>query len=103
MTMVEAPEIRGTESTKTELRYARPWLYPLQLKAIFDPRDCNGALARYSLIEAELFPAPGLRESQKGCREERGIDAEKKCRGGCAHGALLPSPWPRQPRGPPAS
>src|SRR5271170_1297556 len=54
MAATREPEKRRTEQAKTklEMRYARPWLYPLQLEAIFNPRDCNGAPARYSLIEA---------------------------------------------------
>jgi hypothetical protein len=32
--------------------YERPWLYPKQLKAIFEPVDFEGRPARYSLIEA---------------------------------------------------
>ena len=32
--------------------YRRPWLYPKQERAIFDPTDATGAPARYSFIEA---------------------------------------------------
>lgn len=45
-------------SAQTEARprqkfvYHRPWLYPKQAAAIFDPRDSTGAPARYSFIEA---------------------------------------------------
>lgn len=35
-----------------KVEYVRPWLYPLQERAIFYPRDASGKLARYSLIEA---------------------------------------------------
>lgn len=33
-------------------KYKRPWVYPKQRTAIFDPRDSNNDRARYSLIEA---------------------------------------------------
>ncbi len=32
--------------------YVRPWLYPKQLDAIFDARDCNNRRARFVFIEA---------------------------------------------------
>lgn len=34
------------------VEYVRPWLYEAQREAIFDAKDANGDLARYSLIEA---------------------------------------------------
>src|SRR5215472_6805145 len=35
-----------------EFEYRRPWMYPKQLAAIFNPFDHRGKPARYSLIEA---------------------------------------------------
>lgn len=34
------------------IRYTRPWLYPKQETAIFNPVDCTGAPARFSFVEA---------------------------------------------------
>lgn len=34
------------------INYTRPWLYPKQLAAIFEPKDVNGNPARFSFIEA---------------------------------------------------
>ncbi|MDE2100872.1 MAG: hypothetical protein KGL39_26735 [Patescibacteria group bacterium] len=36
----------------TTITYIRPWLYPKQLEAIFEPKDFQGLPARFSLIEA---------------------------------------------------
>jgi hypothetical protein len=41
-----------TASQGRKFVYHRPWLYPKQERAIFDPSDATGAPARYSFIEA---------------------------------------------------
>lgn len=43
---------RSSPEKIKRIDYTRPWLYPKQEHAIFYPRDVNGKLARYSLIEA---------------------------------------------------
>jgi hypothetical protein len=35
-----------------QIEFVRPWLYPKQLRAIFNPLDLHGNPARYSMIEA---------------------------------------------------
>lgn len=35
-----------------EYKYTRPWMYPKQLEAIFNPFDCDGKPARMSFVEA---------------------------------------------------
>lgn len=35
-----------------EITYTRPWFYPKQLEAIFEPKDFQGNPARYSIVEA---------------------------------------------------
>lgn len=41
-----------TQSAPIEFRYVRPPLYAEQYNAIFDPRDRDGNVARFSIIEA---------------------------------------------------
>lgn len=41
-----------TPTQAFNIEYVRPWLYPKQLEAIFNPVDLDGKPARYSMIEA---------------------------------------------------
>lgn len=46
------PPPDSTILPKRRLVYKRPWLYPLQIEAMFEPLDCDGRPARFSCIEA---------------------------------------------------
>jgi Terminase large subunit, T4likevirus-type, N-terminal len=41
-----------TTPSTSDIVYERPWMYPLQLAAIFDCKDVNGDQARYAMVEA---------------------------------------------------
>lgn len=45
-------QAKGTTAAPKVVTYQRPYLYPKQLEAIFEPKDCANDNARFSWIEA---------------------------------------------------